>query len=392
MKYHFPIEPFISAPGGAAPLSEETALLPLPQGLNVEKQIIAYGPYLQTLMEFIAQDSFLPLRTALSQTLNGPAKMEEVGRVEVISEKHGAIYNVARIRVSMQDGSSCSFALSSASGPARESILEKEFSLLQYLYEKFKLPFLPRPLFQGRAMIEEKGAAPLPLSLFIAEWFEGFHEFHLSVPSPGELPAIKVWDHPGGGYFLSAEQTRLLYRRAAALLTSYFDTESFKQIYPWHHAAGDFIIGFKGEEIQLKLITARGYQSLVQTGEGEEELLFGLVHFLLNLSFRLRLDRLDGVGELALASPECIGNIVEGFLEAWEERALKTPSLPSVSDLIGLLRSFSLEEWLSLAELVIQDAVVEEDELPFVQSHLEDHTTCFHEALQRASDRVTDPR
>ena len=91
----------------------------------------------------------------------------------------------------------------------------------------------------------------------------------------------------------------------AAILTGYFDTRSFAQIYPWHPAAGDFIARIAGDGVAVRLVAARQYGPLVGPPDlpPEEALLF----FFLNLTLRLRVDRLDGVGEVAWAGPDCGG-------------------------------------------------------------------------------------
>jgi hypothetical protein len=211
------------------------------------------------------------------------------------------------------------------------------------------------------------------LKLFLAQWFEGFHEFHLSHRGTGEAHAFKVWDLDAGEAFLSPEETLSLFHQAAEILTSYLDVDSFKEIYPWHHAAGDFVLCRQEAGVEVRMITVRGYRALSEFGSDPKEKWIGIAHFFLNLTLRMRIDRLDGTGELVWAGPECLGGVVSGFLAAWDRKAKKTPSLPSTEDVLLLFSSFTPEEWLPLAELVLQNGLVEEDELHFLPPQLDEH-------------------
>ena len=66
-------------------------------------------------------------------------------------------------------------------------------------------------------------------------------------------------------------------------------------------------------------MAARQYGPLIGPEDlpWEEALLF----FLLNLTLRIRLDRLDGVGEIAWADEGCLSPALEGFFLALEEKA-----------------------------------------------------------------------
>ena len=194
-------------------------------------------------------------------------------------------------------------------------------------------------------------------------------------------PLIKVWDVHSEKPFLDAEEARSVYHQAALILTAYLDPESFSQIYPWHHAAGDFILKRLEAGAQLRLITVRGYLPLVTVGSDPSEKWIPLVHFFLNLSLRMRLDRLDGTGELVWADPDCLAGVVSGFIEGWEQKAEKNPALPRTSEVMAVLRSFSPVEWLPLAFLVLEHGLVEADESEFIQPRLEEHVSSLYKVL-----------
>jgi hypothetical protein len=308
--------------------------------------------------------------------------VQEIQSLEIISQKHGAFYHVTQVRVKVS-GRLISFAINCAVDVQRQTFLESEFALLRDLNKQFPLGMIPRAYVLGESPYAAEGGGQLALKAFIAEWFEEFHEFHLSRQSVGDSPVIRVWGVRTSESFLDAHETRSLYHQAAAILTAYLDTESFSQIYPWHHAAGDFILKRRQDGVELRLITVRGYFPLVTIDLGSSDRWIPIVHFFLNLSLRMRLDRLDGTGDMVWASPACLHGVVSGFLEMWKLKAGNDLRLPRAPDVLEMLRSFTCEEWSSLADLVLIDGLVEADEIQFIQPFLEEHLVSLSEVLKQ---------
>ncbi|MGC8490512.1 MAG: hypothetical protein ACP5SH_02130, partial [Syntrophobacteraceae bacterium] len=173
----------------------------------------------------------------------------------------------------------------------------------------------------------------------------------------------------GSRYVLEEAKIPALYARAAKILTSYLDPESFSQIYPWHHAAGDFIIDANQDPPSLKLITVRGYRPLLSRESDSHDKMLGALHFFVNLCIRMRIDRLDGVGELAWAGADCLPGIVSGFRDAWKTKC-ESSTLPSAEEIFSLLLALSPEERLAFAEVVAADGMVEADEADFLLPRL----------------------
>jgi hypothetical protein len=372
---------FINSPDGLVSCSAEHAGVPLPWGLDSEGPSIKYGPYFNAIANFLAQGEYQPLRVALSRHFERAFSVQEFQSLDVISQKHGAFYHVAQVRVEVS-GQYSSFAINCAVAPRKQAFLESEFALLRDLNKQFPLGFIPHAYMLGTSPYVAEDGAHLALKVFIAEWFEGFQEFHLSRPSAGDTPIVKVWDVRTDESFLDAQETLSLYHQAAAILTAYVDPESFSQIYPWHHAAGDFVLKRRQEGVELRLITVRGYMPLMSIESGFSDGWIPIVHFFLNLSLRMRLDRLDGTGDMVWAVPACLRGVVSGFLEMWEQKAKKDPGLPRAPQVLEVLRSFTPEEWSSLADLVLVDGLVEADEMQFIQLRLEEHAVSLCEVLR----------
>lgn len=381
-KMHFPIRLYINGPDGLVAFNTKHDRLPLPWGLDSDGPSLTYGPYLNAVAAFLCRDDGQPLRMALSRHLGRPVSLSEIQSLEIISQKHGAFYQVVQARVKVSE-IFCSLAVTSAIRPAQQVCLESEFALLRELYARFPLGFIPCAYFLGTSPKVGDGRSGPVMKSFIGEWFEGFHEFHLSRRTAGDGPTIRVWDDGTAESFLDAEEARSLYRQAAAILTAYLAPDSFSQIYPWHHAAGDFVLRRKQRGVDVRLVTVRGYLPLVSVGSDPLDRWIPLVHFFLNMSLRMRLDRRDGTGELEWASPDCLPGVVSGFLEAWRRKSDEDDGLPTASAVRDVLLSFNPEEWLSLADLILADGLTEAGEAEFVQSQLENHVTSLWTVIRQ---------
>ncbi len=370
---------------GDIPLSRQTAAIPLPQGPDGDAPLLHYGPYLEALSRFFGQDRGAPLLQAVSTLSGRDVAPLEIRGARLISEKHGALYQVARLTVELPEGP-LSWAVNVASTDVQKAVLQSDHALLQHLHERFGLPYLPRPILMGQARYESPGAKTTTLDLLVTEWLEGYREFHLTrLPQIPCGLGIAVWEADGTQPILTPREEHALYREASALLTAYFDTESYAQIYPWHHAAGDFVVARCGEALSVRLITARGYRPLGDFPESDGALFLAALHFILNLSLRMRLDRLDGTGELAWAGPHCIQGILEGFVQAWTAKRRDNKTLPSADHLLDLLRQFSREDWMAFGQLVLEDGMVEREEGEYLAERLGDHLHELSEAVGRMS-------
>ncbi len=364
---------FVSTPGGNLPLTDRIADQPLPQGPDAATPLLYYGPYLHALSRFFLENRGRRLLQTLETFTGRVTPPQEAGRAFLVSEKHGALYQVARLVIEAT-GSTSSFAVNVACTEEQKAFLQAEFGLLRNLHRQFGLPYLPRPILQGTTLYTSRSGESRDLDLFLTEWFDGYCEFHLSHnPREPNGLGIVIWDNEGGQCFLSPEHERTLYRQTASILTAYFDTQSFGQIYPWHHAAGDFVVNRRSGDLKVRLITARGYRALSDFPASDGAVVIAALHFLLNMSLRLRLDRLDGTGELAWADSKCLEAILDGFVQAWEAKCSDDSALPSAAQLLDLLSQFSRDEAMAFGQLALEDGMVERDETDYLAHHLPSH-------------------
>jgi hypothetical protein len=361
-------EPFIqylvSSPYGDIPLDDDKLDLPLEGDVSGT----SYREYFYSIENFIAQENFKPFLRAAGEKLGREIPLKEVNRIIIRTEKHGLLYHPASIELILQQ-EKAKFCLNVAISDSGKAWLQEELSVLQGLHEKFHLPFLPRVYFGGNYN---------SVFFLLEDWFEGYHEFHITVEE-GEKK-LKLWEFGKGYTYISLEQRFELYKQASKILTLFYDLKDFREIYPWHHAAGDFVVKIDGEGIDVRLSTARRYEPLLDYTQKINPLL-ALFYFFLNLSIRMRLDRIDGVGEITWSDASCLEGMVTGFIEALKlkEDIDNYPGL--AEEFFGLARSFRKDELTDILNPII-DIYQGSVDLPVIANNLEEHIEELYATLQ----------
>lgn len=379
MKAHQPKIHYLSpSPHGYVPLSDFTFQAPvrLARGETgpAHGPTLSYGQYFKGIRDVISKNGYRLLINATARQLEEDISLADIEEILIYTEKHGSDYHPARIEVKVDDGCA-SFAMNVGVTERGKARLSREFEVLRFLNGKYDFPFLPRTYFQGEAF-------PTSVAMFLADWFQGYHEFHLSIDKEDGFQKVVLWDSDKGHRYLSRSQAWQTYHQTAKILTLYYDLETFEQIFPWHHAAGDFVVKAQKKSLDVRLVTARQYAPMLDRSEGvsvHEALLF----FLLNLSVRMRLDRLDGVGAVAWADDECVDATLEGFVEGLrmkgdkgfiDERFLNR-FLQYLCSLAGEDLSYRFHALVDACDQAAPD-------IPVIRDHLERHISEFRSALQ----------
>jgi hypothetical protein len=226
--------------------------------------------------------------------------------------------------------------------------------------------------------------------MFLGQWFEGYNEFHISRDPSDNTDKILVWDGPSRQYFLSRQQQAEIYRQAARILAYYYNVETFEQIFPWHHASGDFVVRIENAVPELKLISVRRYDSLFRDlnpqknrTQDTELILQALLLFFLSLSIRMRLDRRDGVGEIIWADHRAVAGTLEGFLEGL---SLK-PQIPLLPDAVDRCFRYYLsvctkEDVYELSQAMVNEFNPMSPETPIVKQYLDEHVAVLSRTLE----------
>lgn len=378
---------------GETPVTHNSALwrqpLPMSRHFSGENAAISLrqGEYFDMLRTFLENDGCEIICRALTRRLQQKVKPQDIREIHICLEKHGEFYHPARIEVPVRH-QKISFVLNVAVSDTGIETIKKEYDCLAKLIDEFPLCFLPEVYGSG----EVESAGDRKIRMFLGHWFEGYHEFHVSRDPSDKRNKILVWDDSRGRFYLSLEQSADLYRQAAGILTYYYNVESFEQIFSWHHGAGDFVVNINNGDIDVKLVSARGYAPLftnlshLKNGEKDVELILqALLIFFLNLSVRMRLDRYDGVGDIVWADGRAVQSTLVGFFEAL---ALK-PSVASMPDSLDKCFRYYLsvctkEDLYELCKSVVKTFNRRAPEVRVVKQHLIEHV----EELSRVIGQV----
>ena len=342
-----------------------------PQDVNAEP--ITHGNYFQAIRDYLQGEGQDHVRKALMVRYPLCADEFHGETLEIILEKHGEFYHPARILVPCKDGV-LSLVLNVAVTPHGRTWMASEINALNSVAGR--LPPDGVPAVYGLATVP--GANHAPLSMFLADWFEGFHEFHLSIDPQKGRQGMVVWDTTTAPFYLSDRQQAAVYRRAAFLLTRAFNPHTTEQIYPWHHASGDFVLRVKDDALDLRLITVRQYAPTIGDRNGEleaEARLTALLVFFFNLTIRNRLDRLDGTGPPAWADAIAVPETIRGFFDALDE--------DQSIEVKRLLDAYALDEVMELLSLVAERYQLMDMEKGLIRANLASHGALLHETLQR---------
>jgi hypothetical protein len=285
---------------------------------------LSYGDYFAAARRFLSRDEMAATVHAAGILAKRSISAAEIDHVAIHLAKHGAFYHPAKVVVATGT-ERLSLVLNVALSESGRAALWHEYTALERLFRPDR-PYLPRVFEHGVERIGD-----FDISIFAAEWLEGFCEFHLAGVPDGTL-RWRVWGDGGARWELSAAQIADLYRQAAHILTAHYNPFTYESILGWHHAAGDFIVKAERKRLAVRLITVRRYAPLFAADVAEtpdlETLLDGVAAFFVDLSLRMRLDRLDGVGELAWAPDLVLPAVWNGFIDGLLEMAA-THNLPT---------------------------------------------------------------
>jgi hypothetical protein len=350
-----------------------------------DEESVNHAAYFRAAQRFLEADSFEVLTRAVSRRLNRDVAAPDIAEIRICLQKHGEFYHPARIEIVAYQ-KQLSFVLNVAVSKTGRRFIEAEFHLLNRLNTEQPLQYLPQAYGFGRTVSNGKNFA-----MFLGQWFDGYHEFHISIDPIDKTPKIMLWDDARGRFFISAEQTKMLYARVSNILTGYYNLESFEQISSWHHAAGDFIVKIENEKLEVRLVTVRRYAAIfenqhkTQSASGDpQRILQALLIFFLSLSIHMRLDRLDGIGEMVWSDSIAVEPTLIGFLEALSIK----PDVPSLPDsplacFIAYLTSGTEGDLIDLTAAIVNRFNPQMPGLKVVKKNLGEHVETLHASIQQ---------
>ncbi|MFZ5993995.1 MAG: hypothetical protein ACOYU4_03260 [Thermodesulfobacteriota bacterium] len=344
---------------------------------------LTYGQYLETIKAFLSRDSYRLLINAIKKKTGKMITLQDIDSLAIRTEKHGAMYHISSIDVITANDLN-KFVVTAALSEAGKLYLKNDFHWLNYLNNRFPFLYLPRIYHKGEMKYRTSQGADDTMLISLGEWLEGYHEFHLSLDGKDQSQKIIIWDSDNGYRYLSDQQSYNIYRLASRILTLYYNIDTFEQISLWHHAAGDFIVRIEGEDIDLKLITVRRYEPMISFSTDEKgNNMAALLYFFVHLMIRMRMDRLDGTGEVAWADDFCPDAVMKGFYEALEiKEAMSRPGSINKEALLASLKLFTRDDWEDMAHATLQTCPQPEADIPVIMRNLDNHIERLYAVIQ----------
>lgn len=342
------------------------------------KTAVTFGDYFTAAYQFLAHDNLSPTCEALSKLTGKTVAAEDVDGISIYLVKHGAFYHPAKVIVHACD-QRFSLALNMAVSSKGQKIIAQEIQSLSRLNTELKTPFWPPVLGFGQG--EDLNGRLLPM--FLAPWLEGYCEFHLTGENPEQRRVI-VWDPDKDHFFLTPDQIDECLFQAACILTYAYNPMTFEAIGDWHHAAGDFVIAATDNKIDLRLITVRNYAPIIDNPEPDVELILdALLVFLVQISLKLRLDRLDGTGRMACHPDTVVHAICRGFFRGLR---MMTPLRGLPEDFDSTIKAYiaihDVEKLKEIAVAVSQKTAFSMKERHLLQSIMTSHAAALIDSLQ----------
>jgi len=360
----------VSSPAGDVPVDNGRLDYPL----EADPLKTPYRVYFNAIRDFLTSRNFQPLLEAVNLRLGTDLNPGALNEIIIRTEKHGALYHPASVEC-FTAGKKVKFGLNVAVTESGKNALKKEFDVLRTLNKQYRLPYIPKPF-----LLDEAGS----MVFLLEEWFEDFHEFHIANSEHGK-ELLKLWEYGKGNRFLSDEQSFEIYRQIAMILTLYYDIETCRMIFPWHHAAGDFVANIEDETlIDVRLTTARGYEPFM--GLSDEDIVppaLSMFYFLLHLSVQMRLDRLDGIGDIVWAEDKCLHATLAGFFLGIESKKAFRDYFGSHAEFVTLLRSFSMEDLATTFKPIVEQYEKTKD-FPVIAKNLGNHITRLYSTLRNS--------
>ena len=338
---------------------------------------INHGDYFKAVRDFLERDRYAVITQSVSQYLHRNIAPDEIEEIRIFLDKHGAFYHPAKIKIVLKDVQ-ISFVLNVAVTDVGKQCAQREYRLLKKLNTDYPDSFVPKVYAQGTAFTK---VDQVEAKVFLGEWFEGFDEFHISLDPEDKKYKIIVWDHEHGNFFLTTQQTIDVYRQAAKILTYYYNIETFEQIFSWHHGAGDFVLKCQEDDIEIKLVTVRQYRSMFEQNIDHEHktpdtemILEALLVFFFNMAIKMRIDRLDGVGEIVWSDEVALIGILKGFFEGLALKPLVSVFAEPLDHCFREhLLSCSRADFMDLNHAIVHTYPSQTPESQVIRQHLEEH-------------------
>jgi len=344
---------------------------------------LTLGNYFDTVKACILKDRGELLNRSLKGKSHEDFDLRDVRKIEIRSEKHGILYHLASVEVFMVE-THVKFTLSTAlSGKGVECIMH-EHDILDRLNRNSEFSFLPEIYGIRKMTCNTAQGKTVAMVMLAAQWFEDYHEWHMVMDPIDGRQKIKIWDLKRGPRYVSTTEASIIIEECSKILTLYYDFGDFSHIGLWHHAAGDFIVNAqRNGKLNVRLTTVRKYEPQLATKDAGP--MIAVIYFFLDTTVKMRLDRLDGVGETVWLDDFAVTAAVKGIFEGLRTRKTKGDGVAGVpvDDLLTLMQSFDAPELKRVFEpLLAHYTAQDSNDMDLISARIAGHISFLRQALQ----------
>ena len=345
---------------------------------NGGQEAATRGAYFDAVRTFLEEPPQYRLADAVSRRIHQPVSHTDIEAVDIFLEKHGQYYHPARVEAVIS-GRMLSFVVNAAVTETGKAMIETDFNNMMHINQQFPYRFLPDVYHLGE--IQTDTGQPTWI-LFLGQWLEDYHEFHLQRSAADGAIGVVVWDPNHGLQHLIPQQVAMVYRLVARIVTATYNLLTSEHIAAWHHAAGDFVIRIEPTP-DLKLVTVRQYRPLFEGPMDDTETVFQtLLLFLLNLTVRTRIDRDNGTGDLLWSAELAVPATIDGFFDGLAlqvQHGLIPEELPALfRTYLGALTG---EDLADLLVALVEKNITSSTESELVHRHLKMHIRALTAAI-----------
>lgn len=344
---------------------------------------LTLGNFFSEIKDFLLDGNGAQLKDLLGKKRREVQSLEKINRLIIRYEKYGILYHILSIDVESDDFSE-RFALSAAQFPDAKISLEREYDLYSRLNTRFGFDYLQEP-YQKATISIKKGDGVETFLIMVSKWFEGYHEWHF-IGNRDIAESVIIWDMEKGYRSISQEDIRKIIFEASKILTLYYDPVTFHRIYPWHHGAGDFIIKLNKDDLDVRLISVRGYEPIDQIVKRE---IFspvdGIIFFLIEMTVKMRIDKKEGMGNPIWVGNFILPSVLGGFIEGIQvkEDGKNFPGL-ATKELLARLTGISRQEFHSLFMSYLDEySKIDPVDSSVIRVHSEQHVADLYHAIKR---------
>jgi hypothetical protein len=371
-----------SSPEGDVPVDDNTLERPFILSPFENHPFMTLGDYFDAVRGFVLLDNGQHLAYLLTHLWDTKVVIEDIEKILIRYEKYGTLYQIVSVEVFLHDRHE-KFSVSTAISFEAKEVLDREFDLIQQLHYQKGLNYIPRAYYrQSINLLKEEMSETMLMTM--AQWFENYHEWHFS-RDDNNKERVMIWDMEEGYRFASDYEAYEIIRQASRILTLYYNTDTYCRIYPWHNGAGDFVVKTGDDAVDVRLVTVRGYEPIqLPSGEESADSIKALMMFLFDITIKMRLDKMEGVGEAYWAEASILKAVLEGFLDALRTMELKgdCPGI-KVDVFSDVLKSINEDEMIKyFSSYIDYYRTHDPSDYPVIQNNINDHAVDVHRIFQ----------